>query len=371
MRIPRFKLERFFADYEFNVEHLLCGSDCESVSIAELLALEPGAEEQFHRHWLGYTESDGSPLLREAICGLYETMTPSDILVHAGAEEAIFTLMNAVLGPGDHIIVHSPCYQSLSEIARTIGCEVTLWGAQEAKDWALDLDELREAICSRTRLIVVNLPHNPTGYLMPQDAFFHVSSIARENNILLLCDEVYRESEYDPSDRLPAACDLGPHAISLGVMSKTYGLAGLRIGWLATKNEDVLRQTAEMKDYTTICCSAPSEWLATLALRHRQSLVDRNLEIIRSNLKLLDVFFVNHAEAFSWIRPKAGAIAFPQLLEGDVEEFTRALVSQASVLLLPGSLFDDLNNHFRIGFGRRSFPEALGKLSQFLRKSPP
>jgi aspartate/methionine/tyrosine aminotransferase len=366
MRIPRFKLERFFADYEFNVEHLLCGSDCESVSIAELLSLEPGAEAQFHRHWLGYTESDGSPLLREAVCRLYETMAPSDILVHAGAEEAIFTLMNAVLESGDHIIVHSPCYQSLAEIARTIGCEVTLWGAQEAANWALDLDELRDAICSRTKLIVVNLPHNPTGYLMTQNEFLQVSDIARDNDILLLCDEVYRESEYEPSDRLPAACDLGPHAISLGVMSKTYGLPGLRIGWLATRNAEVLRQAAEMKDYTTICCSAPSEWLATLALRHRQSLIDRNLEIIRLNLRLLDAFFEDHAGAFSWIRPKAGAIAFPKLLDGDIDDFTRNLVARASVLLLPGSLFEDPNNHFRIGFGRRSFPEALSKLNLFL-----
>lgn len=369
MRIPRFKLERFFADYEFNVEHILCGSDCESVSIAELLALEPGAEEQFHRHWLGYTESNGSPLLREAICDLYETATPSDILVHAGAEEAIFTLMNAVLEPGDHIIAHNPCYQSLAEIARTIGCKVTLWGAQETKDWAPDLDELRDAVCDRTKLIVVNLPHNPTGYLMPQDEFLQVSDIARDNNVLLLSDEVYRESEYDIADRLSAACDLGPHAISLGVMSKTYGLPGLRIGWLATKNADVLRQVAEMKDYTTICCSAPSEWLATLALRHRQSLIDRNLEIICSNLKLLDAFFEAHAGEFSWIRPKAGAIAFPKLLEGNIDDFARTLVEEASVLLLPGSLFDDPNNHFRIGFGRQNFPEALSTLDQFLKNA--
>lgn len=367
MRIQSFKLERFFADYEFNVEHLLCGSDCESVSIAELLALESGAEEQFHKHWLGYTESSGSPLLREAICRLYNTMAPEAILVHAGAEEAIFTFMNAVLHPGDHIIVHSPCYQSLAEIARTIGCEVTLWGAQEAKGWALDLDELRDAVCNRTKLIVVNLPHNPTGYLMPQDEFLQVSEIARANDILMLCDEVYRESEYDSADRLPAACDLGPHAISVGVMSKTYGLPGLRIGWLATKNTEVLRQAAVMKDYTTICCSAPSEWLATLALRHRHTLVDRNLGIINSNLKLLNAFFQEHSPAFSWIRPKAGAIAFPRLLTGNIDDLAQQLVEEASVLLLPGSLFDDSNNHFRVGFGRLSFPEALSKLDHFLR----
>ena len=369
MRIPRFKLERFFAEYEFSVEHLLCGSDCESMSISELLALEPGAEAQFHKQWLGYTESEGNPLLRKAICDIYETVAPSDVLVHAGAEEAIFTLMNAVLSPGDHIIVHVPCYQSLVEIARTIGCNVTLWKAQEARNWALDLDELRAAVCDRTKLIVVNLPHNPTGYLMPQDEFLQVSDIARTHDVLLFCDEVYRESEYDPGDRLPAACDLGSHAISLGVMSKTYGLAGLRIGWLATKNADVLQQVAEMKDYTTICCSAPSEWLATLALRHREVLVERNLEIIRANLQQLDAFFVEHADVFSWVKPGAGAIAFPRLRAGNVDAFANSLVQEASVLLLPGSVFDEGNKHFRIGFGRRNFPEALAQLRQFLKTS--
>ncbi|MFC2079761.1 aminotransferase class I/II-fold pyridoxal phosphate-dependent enzyme, partial [Candidatus Bipolaricaulota bacterium] len=244
-----------------------------------MLALEPDADARFREHWLGYTESQGSANLRDAISDIYETITPNDVLVHSGAEEAIFTLMNAVLSPGDHIIVHWPSYQSLAEISRTIGCDVTLWTADESRNWALDVDELRAAVCDRTKLIVLNVPHNPTGYLMRRDEFEQVSDIARSNDILLFSDEVYRESEYSTTDRLPAACDLGPHAISLGVMSKTYGLAGLRIGWLATKNEDVLGRVAEMKDYTTICSSAPSEWLATLGLRHREKFIRRNLDI--------------------------------------------------------------------------------------------
>ena len=369
MRIPRFKLERFFAEYEFNVEYLLCGSDCESMSIGELLALEPGVEIAFHEHWLGYTESEGSPQLREAISCIYDTIDLDDVLVHAGAEEAIFTLMNAVLSPGDHIIVHWPSYQSLAEIARTIGCEVTFWKAREAEDWALNVDELRAAVCDRTKLIIINIPHNPTGYLMPRAEFLQVSDIARDNSILLFSDEVYRESEYNMADRLPAACDLGSHGISLGVMSKTYGLAGLRIGWLATRNEGVLRRVAEVKDYTTICCSAPSEWLATLALRHRDVLVRRNLDIIGANLKLLDGFVAKHSALFSWVRPQAGSIAFPRLLVGDVDSFTRRLAQEVSVLLLPGSVFDSQDDHFRIGFGRRSFSDALDQLDRFLKKT--
>ena len=297
MQLPPFKLERYFAKYEFNTTYLLCSSDCESMTVAELLTLEPDAAEKFQSHWLGYTESQGSLSLRQAICGLYETMQPESILVHTGAEEAIFLFMHAAFEAGDHVIVHWPCYQSLSDVARAIGCEVSLWVAHEENRWALDLDELRRMIRPNTKAIILNTPHNPTGYLMSRADYESVHRFARENNLLLFSDEVYRESEYDPSTRLPAACDLGGHAISLGVTSKTYGLAGLRIGWIATKNRKIYERMASLKDYTTICSSAPSEFLAEVAMRNRQKLIDRNLEIIQRNLSVMDDFFPRHAKS--------------------------------------------------------------------------
>src|SRR5271157_3996052 len=166
MQLPPFKLERYFAKYEFNTQYLLCSSDCESMTIAELLSLEPGVVEKFQSHWLGYTESQGSPSLRQAICGLYESMTPENILVHTGAEEAIFLFMHAAFEAGDHLIVHWPCYQSLTDVACSIGCDVGLWIAHEENHWALDLDELRRMIQPNTKAIIINTPHNPTGYLM-------------------------------------------------------------------------------------------------------------------------------------------------------------------------------------------------------------
>jgi aspartate/methionine/tyrosine aminotransferase len=149
-------------------------------------------------------------------------------------------------------------------------------------------------------------------------------------------------------------------------MSKTYGLPGLRIGWIATHNADLYERMAALKDYTTICNSAPSEFLAELALRHRARLAARNLDIIVRNLKALDGFFAQYSEEFGWIRPGAGPIAFPKLLRGDVSEFCHELVTRAGVLLLPGPLFDDEGNHFRIGFGRANMPEALERLEGFL-----
>ena len=368
MQIPPFKLERYFARYEFNVEHLLCPSDCESLTIQDLLDLEPDAAERFHHQWLGYTESMGNPSLRKEICGIYEDIQSDQVLVHAGAEEAIFLFMHAVLDAQDHVIVHRPCYQSLAEVARDIGCRVSWWTAHEENGWALDIEELKQSLRSDTRAIIINTPHNPTGYLMPSDDFLMVSRIAQENGIILFSDEVYRESEYQKEDRLPAACDLGEHTVSLGVMSKTYGLPGLRIGWIATRNEAVYEGMAALKDYTTICNSAPSEFLSELALRHREKLIERNLRIIIRNLGVLDEFFVRHSDRLAWQRPKAGAIGFPRLLGVDVDEFCQALVKSAGVLLLPGTLYDDNGNHFRIGYGRKRLPEAIARLDRFLQQ---
>jgi aspartate/methionine/tyrosine aminotransferase len=186
--------------------------------------------------------------------------------------------------------------------------------------------------------------------------------------LLLFSDEVYRESEYDPSTRLPAACDLGGHAISLGVTSKTYGLAGLRIGWIATKNRRIYERMTSIRDYTTICNSAPSEFLAEVAMRNRQKLIDRNLGIIQRNLSVMDDFFPRHANLFSWIRPRAGSMAFPRYLGGDMEAFCDELVHKAGVLLLPGSMYNDSSNHFRLGLGRKNLPEAVARLEEFLVK---
>ena len=368
MRLPPFKLERFFARYEFNVEFVLCGSDCESHTIKELLALEPGAAERFEAQWLGYTESAGSPTLRQEISRLYDGIAADQVLVHAGAEEAVFIFMNAVLTAGDHVVVHAPCYQSLIEIPRSLGCEVTPWKAQEQRRWALDLEELRHSLRSNTKVIVVNTPHNPTGYLMAREDFQALNRLAETRGIVVFSDEVYRESEHRPEDRLPAACEVNDRAVSLGVMSKTYGLPGLRIGWIATRNQEVWGKMAALKDYSTICSSAPSEFLAELALRHRRLLVERNLRIIGRNLARLDEFFAGHAERFAWQRPRAGPIAFPRLIDDEVETFCHELASRAGVLLLPGTVYDDTQNHFRIGFGRRNMPEAVGRLEEHLRK---
>ncbi len=370
MKIEPFLLERFFARHEFSARHLLCASDCETLAIAELLALEPGAAEAFAALRLGYTETSGGPELRQEIASLYEGISADDILVCAGAEEAIFLFMNAVLQEGDGVIVHSPCYQSLAATAAAAGCRVTRWETTPAACWVPDIEELARGITSTARAIVVNFPHNPTGYLPAQARFAAIVDLARKNGLLLFSDEVYRFLEYNADDRLPAACEIYENGVSLGVMSKAFGLAGLRLGWVACRNHDVLRAMEGLKDYTTICTAAPSEFLARLALRRRREILERNLEILHRNLEALDAFFAKHGDLLSWQPPHGGPVAFPAVRFAETsDEFCAGLLRESSVLLAPGRLFGAAPQHFRIGFGRRDFIAGLSRLDDYLKKN--
>lgn len=370
MKLPAFKLERFFAQYEFKAPYLLSSSDCEAMTIEELLQLEPGAETEFHQTWLGYTETQGSPTLRQTVAQIYQTIGDDEILIHAGAEEAIFIFMNVALEAGDHLIVHFPCYQSHHAIAESIGCEVSQWMGREADAWELDLDWLRGAIRSNTKAVVINCPHNPTGYVMERAKFEELIAICRQHNLILFSDEVYRFLEFGERETLPAACDLYENAVSLGVMSKTYGLAGLRIGWIATHCQPIYQAMATFKDFTSICSSAPSEFLATLALRHRDQIVQRNRAIIAANLEVCHRFFAERSDLFNWTPPHGGSTAFPSLKPTvDIEAFCIDLVNQQGVLLLPSTYFDYGTQNFRMGLGRRNLPECIEKLNAYLQIS--
>ncbi len=369
MPLPDFKLERYFAQWEFKAPHLLCASDVEGYPMCELLAL---ADAECTALWdsltLGYTESAGHPLLREAIASQYANLSPEHILTFAGAEEAIFTLMHVVLETGSHALVTWPGYQSLYEVARAVGAEATLLELDTARGWQLDLDALQQAIRPETRLLVTNFPHNPTGALPDQQTYTALTELVEQHGLCWLSDEVYRLLEYAPEHRLPHACDTTPRAVSLGVMSKAYGLAGLRVGWIATQDTALLQRAAAFKDYLTICNSAPAEILALIALRNQETLLARSHKIIRSNLALLDAFFARWQEVLAWVRPLAGSVAFPRLRNDTqpIDAFVHEVREQQGVLLLPGSVYDYPGNHFRIGFGRTTMPAALARLEVFL-----
>jgi len=370
MRLEDFKLEDFFAKYEFNVKYLLCSSDCESFTVDELLKLEDSAEKNLKNHWLGYTESLGHPELRKEISKLYQKSDYNDVIVFAGAEEGIFIFMNVFLNKGDHIIVQYPAYQSLFEVALAIGCEVTKWDIHDETNWELDTTFLLDNIKGNTKCIILNVPHSPTGYLPSKKKYEDIIKIAKEKGIFIFSDEVYRLLEFNEKDRLPAMCDVYDHSVSLGVLSKSFGLAGLRIGWIANKDHHLLKQLSSFKNYTTICNSAPSEFFSILALRNKDIIIKRNLGIIKNNLKLLDEFFSKFDKFLTWVRPKAGSIAFPRLLiEQDSEEFCLDLLEKKGVLLMPSTQFSYGTSHFRIGFGRKNLPDALQHFDNYMTEN--
>ena len=368
MRLRDFALERFFARWEFKAELLLCASDVEGwpMSRAARAGRRGRPLGRWHGLRLGYTESLGDPALRAAIAGLYEAVSPDDVLVFAGAEEAIFALHNVLLGPGDHAVVVRPAYQSLAEVARSTGADVARVELRESAGWRLDPDEVRAALRPNTRLILVNEPHNPTGSLSDRRTFDRLVELAAESGARLVVDEVYRFLEFDPEDRLPAGADALPTGVSIGVMSKSFALAGLRIGWVATRDRDLLGRLAAFKDYTTICNSAPAEVLALIALRARDRVLARNRGIVEANLPLLDAFFARWAGTFEWVRPRGGSIGFPRLVRDlPIDRFAEDLVRETGVLILPGTVFADEGNHFRLGFGRTNMPAALDRLDSY------
>ena len=366
MRPAPFALERYFARYEFSAPYLLSSSDCDGIPMRDVLAM---ADDECRALWsdlrLGYTESLGLPQLRAQVAGMYEGATASDVITGA-PEELIFVAMNALLRPGDRIVCTYPGYQSLFEIARAIGCVVDLWQPREKDGWRFDLDDLAVLLRPGTRLVVVNFPHNPTGALLARADFAALLEGADAAGARVFSDEMYRLLEHDPGDRLPAACEVKADALSLSGMSKVYGMAGVRIGWLVTRDPETVSALAEFKDYTTICGSAPSEVLALIGLRSRNALVERHRARIARNLATLEAFVARHGERFALVPPRAGSVCLLRLRDGHAADFCRRLVDKAGIMLLPSSAFQFGDDHVRVGLGRENMPDVLARFEAWL-----
>lgn len=362
--LPPFALERFFDIHEFSTEILLCASDVEPWKLADLLEL---ASDDQKARWeslsLGYTHAAGHPSLRNQIAKLYDSLEPDDIITFSGAEEGIFAIANVMLGPGTHAIAVVPTYQSLFEVALGTGADVTKVAL--GPDWSFPVDEIASAMRPETRIVILSSPNNPTGAAVSGNDLAELLRHLADSGVTLLCDEVYRFLMHGEPHPPPAA-DVSPLGVSLGVMSKSFALAGLRIGWIATADRELLARLAAFKDYTTICSSAPSELLSEIALDNAGTVLKRSREIVADNLGVADAFFHKWDGAFRWTRPTGGTTAFPEFTSPyDIEEFAQQLVREEGVLLAPGSLFSWPGNHFRIGLGRSNFAAGMERLDRF------
>lgn len=275
--------------------------------------------------------------------------------------------MMTLLSPGDHAVVISPCYQSLASLPPFFKAEVTQVPLDPELDWSLDMQKVKEAVRPETKVININFPHNPTGAIISEKQLQELIRLARKQGAYIFSDEVYRLIEVNPEDRLPQIADVYERGISLGVLSKAYGLPGLRIGWVGCQDNRFMQELKKVKHYTTICNSAPSEILAIIALRAAGQILERNRSIIRNNLQKLSSFFDRYSDLFHIAYPKGGCIAFPRLLlSTPVEKFVKDLIKEKGVLLLPGSIYEMPGNFFRIGFGRKNFPQALEQLENYI-----
>jgi aspartate/methionine/tyrosine aminotransferase len=371
VRPEPFALERFFARHEFTARHLLSTSDCQGLPMADLVT---NADDDLRARWeglrLGYTESQGLPELRTEIATLYETVAGDQVLV-AAPEEAVFLAMNALLEPGDHVVCTFPGYQSLYEVARGIGCEVSLWKPSEGPLWRFDLAELQALLRPDTKLVVWNFPHNPTGAVPAPEDYAGMVDIVVATGAWIFSDEMYRLLEPSEEVRLPTAVDKYERAVSLSGMSKAFGLAGLRIGWVAARDGPLLERMSTLKDYTTICSSAPSELLALMGLRSRDTILAENRERVRRNVELATRFFERYRSLLSWVPPQGGTVCFPRLTDafartaGGAEAFCRRVLEDTGVLLLPSTAYGYGDLHFRLGLGRDDFAEGLRVLDEY------
>ncbi|KRS12588.1 aminotransferase [Roseovarius atlanticus] len=373
--LPDFRLETHFAKWEFKARHHMTASDAESMSLPELLAMaSPEDREGFENMWLGYTETFGAPDLRAAIAATYADQSADNILCFAGASEGIFAANTVLLDADSHAIVVTPNYQSHESLPLAI-CEATGVPLDPYDNWSLDIDRVREAIRPNTRLLTINFPHNPTGAILPRDRYDALITLCRQHGIWILHDEIFNGLGPSDADHLPFIADVYERGLSLGVMSKSYGLPGLRVGWIACQDREVLSRMERMKHYLSICNSGPSERLALIALKNRAKILARNCAIVDENLPKWDAFFARHPDLFEWQRPDGACMGFPRYLGTDgVEEFARKLVEQAGVLLLPSTIYrSDLGptpiDRFRLGFGRRGLDDGLAAMEAHLARA--
>lgn len=365
MKIEPFLLERWMTRHETHVRYDIAESGILPLATSDLLDFEPvearaATLERLLALPLGYSEARGTEELRAMLAATYSRGDAEHILVTTGAIEANFLLYNVLLDPGDHVIAPYPAYQQLYSVPRAIGCDVSLWRVGPETGYQYDVGALERLVTPRTRLIVVNTPHNPTGAMLSPDAARRVYALAESVGATVIGDEAYRWLAVPGGDPFaPPMFDLGARGVSVGTLSKPFGLPGLRIGWI-TGPPDLVQQCWAMRDYITLSPGKLNDALARLALTHRDRIVARNTRIIEANLATASAFLHDRADILSWTPPRGGLLA---LVKYDLPIASLALAdtlaTEYSVMLAPGSAFG-YEQHLRLGIGQRPDIFAAG-----------
>lgn len=367
-----FALGDFLTEWAGQARHDLSASDSEALLLPDLLAIaHPEDVQRWHTLPLGYGDPRGAVWLREAIAETYTHANADTVLCFAGAQDAMVCVAQALLSARDHAIVVVPCYPP-SESAVTLAAPCSGVALDAAHGWRLDLDRVAAAIRPNTRLVVTNFPNNPTGALIARHDFDALIALCRRHGLWLVNDEVYRLIDREPAARLPQVADVYERGVSINGLSKSFGLPGLRVGWVACRDHAALERMAMARNVLSGGLAVSSEVLAHIALRAQDRILTRNRAIAEANLRLLRPFMARHADWFGWEEPSGGVTAFPRYRGvGSARDFAAALVQEAGVLVLPGCIWHSASaavpaDRIRVGFGKQGMPTALAAWDLFL-----
>jgi aspartate/methionine/tyrosine aminotransferase len=376
--------------HENNCKYNIAETCCASISVDQLRELSEDKSRQVidTSKVLTYGAIRGSEELRNNLARLYSAkvsnpLSPDNILTTPGAIQANYLTTYALVGPGDHVICHYPTYQSLYEVPKQLGAEVDLWKATPENAWLPTIDALKSLIKPNTKLIIINNPNNPTGAVLGKSLLQEIVDVASANNITILGDEVYRPIFHSIS---PIDKDFPPSLLSMGYdkvvvtgsMSKAYSLAGIRIGWIASRNSELIETIASARHYTTISVSFFDEQIAAYALHSStvHNLLARNIQLAKTNMALLEKFVIKNEDECEWVKPVAGTTAFIKFhREGkpvDSVEFCTKLLEKTGVMFTPGSCFgEEWKGYVRVGFVNDTevVEKGLGEATKFVRKS--
>lgn len=372
MNIERFGVEEWMDKYESDAKYNITDTCARPMTLKELFALAGEDREDFVEALFEKEQSYGSiyglASLKEEIAGLYETITPDDILTQHGATGGNQHVLFSLVRPGDRVVAFSPSYQQFCSTPRALGANVTVLKLRRSNGFLPDLDELRKAAARGLRLICINNPNNPTGSLIPEDMMKEIVEIARSSGTYILCDEVYAGVSIEGA-ACPSIADLYEKGIATGSMSKAFSLAGLRLGWLATKSQEALRQFKRVRDYDLVSCGLFDESVAALALHHKEKILERNRAILRHNLPVLERW-VEGEKHVSFVKPKEGTMALVYYdLDMPSALFCHRMYHETGAFAVPGDCFEEPSS-FRVGYGHdgEKLAKGLEAVSEFFRK---
>ena len=378
MKIETFELERWMTTWELNVSHDITESGIAPISIREMLEIaevdDPnGLIDTYMSHPQLYSEARGTEQLRTTIASTFTHATADDVLVTTGAIEANFLVYNALLEAGDHVVVTTPCYQQLVSVPKAIGADVSEWRVTPDTGFRFDLDELESLVTDRTKLIVINTPHNPTGAVLLQDDLERIAALADRVGAWVLSDEAYRWLSHPGGVELPSPFrNIYPKGVSVSTMSKFFGMPGLRLGWLVGTAE-LAQQCWELRDYVSLSPAWLSDRFSQIAIANHEKIQKRNNTILEQNLAKARPWFEENADIVSWSEPQAGLLAMMKVHGFDnTDALAEHLAANAGVMLAPGSAFD-MPQYLRIGIGQRPtvFAEALDRTALAIRDYTP